>query len=229
MTEPASRPARALRARPRAEVRRGRERAGYEREQAYAILDAGILAHVGFASAGSPFVIPMLYARDGDSLLLHGAVASRLQRALASGIECCVTVTHLDGIVLARSHFHHSVNYRSLVVFGRARPVADPMAKRAALVRFVDWVLPGRAADSRAANARELGATSVLALPIAEFSAKVRNRGPKDHPDDLAARTWAGVVPLALRCGVAQPDEGCERDALPEYVGALLTNGPGRR
>src|SRR5262245_14995081 len=132
------------RIRARHEVDRVRERASYERESAYAVLDAGLVAHVGFAAGAQPFVIPMLYARDGDALLLHGSVASRLMASLAEGIECCVAVTHLDGLVLARSHFHHSANYRSVVVFGKAVAVLDPGAKVAALARFVEFVMPGR-------------------------------------------------------------------------------------
>ena len=202
-----SRPAR-RRPAPRQQVRRIRERASYEPATVHAILDAGFLAHVGFVVEGQPFVIPMLYARDGDSLLLHGSVASRQQQTLAGGIECCASVTHVDGLVLARSHFHHSVNYRSVVVFGRAHALTDAAAKAAALQRFVDAMIPGRAADARAADAQELAATSVLVMQIVDASAKVRAHGVKDHPDDLALPVWAGVVPMraAFDAPVPEPD-----------------------
>lgn len=215
-------PARLRRPRPRHEVDRIRERASYDREAAYAILDAGVVAHVGFATGTQPFVIPMLYARDGDALLLHGSVASRLTGALAAGIECCVAVTHLDGLVLARSHFHHSANYRSVVAFGHAAALTEPADKIAALTRFVEFVLPGRAADTRAADAAELAATTVLRMPIADFSVKVRTGGVKDHPDDMASPAWAGVLPLALHCGAPQPDADA---ALPSYLGQVLAIG----
>jgi nitroimidazol reductase NimA-like FMN-containing flavoprotein (pyridoxamine 5'-phosphate oxidase superfamily) len=214
------------RQRARNEVDRIRERGSYDREAAYAILDAGLVAHVGFAAGAQPFVIPMLYARDGDALLLHGSVASRLTRTLADGIECCVAVTHLDGLVLARSHFHHSANYRSVVAFGRAVAVTDPGAKVAALARFVEFVLPGRAADTRAADPAELAATTVLHMPIADLSAKVRTGGVKDHPDDLASAAWAGVLPLALACGAPLADSEAP---LPDYLARVLARGIERR
>ena len=199
----ASRPPRGARHR----VERIRERANYDRAAVHAVLDAGFLAHVSFAAGGQPFVIPMLYARDGERVLLHGSVASRLINALAEGIEACVAVTHLDGLVLARSHFHHSVNYRSAVLFGRAVAITDPAQKVAALARFVDALLPGRSADSRAPDATELAATTVLAMEIADASAKVRAGGPKDHPDDVALPHWAGVLPLVLAPGAPIPAE----------------------
>jgi uncharacterized protein len=210
------------RPRPRHEVVRIRERASYDRATAHAILDAGLVAHVAFATGAQPFVIPMLYARDGDALLLHGSVASRLTGALAEGVECCIAVTHLDGLVLARSHFHHSANYRSVVAFGRAVAVTDAADKVAALARFVDFVLPGRAADTRAADAAELAATTVLRMPIADCSVKVRTGGAKDHPDDLASPAWAGVLPLAVSCGTAQPDTDAP---LPGYLERVLARG----
>ncbi len=214
------------RRRARHEVDRVRERASYEREAAHAVLDAGLVAHVGFAVDGQPFVIPMLYARDGDAVLLHGSVASRLTNELAGGIECCVSVTHLDGLVLARSHFHHSANYRSVVVFGRATAVAGD-DKVAALARFVEFVLPGRAADTRAADAAELAATTVLRVPLTAFSVKVRTGGVKDHPDDLSSPAWAGVLPLALACGRPEPDGG--QRAVPAYLERVVASGIERR
>lgn len=214
------------RVRPRHEVDRIRERGSYEREAAYAVLDAGLVAHVGFATGTQPYVIPMLYARDGDALLLHGSIASRLTRTLAEGIECCVAVTHLDGLVLARSHFHHSANYRSVVAFGRATAVTDPAAKVAALARFVEFVLPGRAADTRAADDAELAATTVLRMPVTDFSVKVRTGGVKDHPDDLASPAWAGVLPLALACGAPLADSAAP---VPAYLEQVLARGIERR
>ena len=219
--------ARPRRIRARHELDRIRERASYERDSAYAVLDAGLVAHVGFAAGAQPFVIPMLYARDGDALLLHGSVASRLVKSLAEGIECCVAVTHLDGLVLARSHFHHSANYRSVVAFGRAFAITDPGAKVAALERFVEFVLPGRAADTRAADPAELAATTVLRMPIADFSVKSRTGGVKDHPDDLASPAWAGVLPLALACGAPEPDNASA--PVPDYLARVVSSGIERR
>jgi len=213
----------------RHEVQRVRERASYDRTTVHAILDAAFLAHVGFVVEGQPFVIPMLYARDGDTLLLHGSVASRLQQALAGGIECCVSVTHVDGLVLARSHFHHSVNYRSAVVFGRAHALTDHAAKAAALDRFVEAMLPGRAADARAPDAQELAATSVLVMEIADASAKVRAHGVKDHPDDLTLPVWAGVVPMHTTFGapIADPDHP-NGAGVPAYLESLLAAAAAR-
>ncbi|MBZ0223223.1 MAG: pyridoxamine 5'-phosphate oxidase family protein [Dokdonella sp.] len=181
---------------PRHHVHRSKQRAAYDRSLVHAILDAGLLAHVGFSVDGQPFVIPMLYARDGDALLLHGAVASRLMRALGSGIEACASITHLDGLVIARSQFNHSANYRSVVVFGRATAIEDASAKAAALTRLVDALIPGRAAESRPADRKELAATSVLRLDIVDASAKVRSGDAEDKPEDLALPYWAGVLPL---------------------------------
>ena len=201
-------------------VRRSPERARYDRDAVHAVLDAGWLAHVAFVRDGQPFAIPMLYARDGDTLLLHGSIASRLQRTLAGGVACCVSVTHLDALVLARSHFHHSVNYRSVVAFGTARPIEDPAAKAAALARFVDAFLPGRAADSRPADSQELAATSVLSFAIEDAAAKVRAHGVKDAAEDYALPHWAGVVPMRTAYGEPQADQGIAREP-PAYIAAL--------
>jgi len=200
-------------------VERMRERGAYDRAQVHAVLDAGFIGHVSFAHGTQPFVIPMLYARDGERLLLHGSVASRLINALAEGIECCVAVTHLDGLVLARSHFHHSVNYRSAVLFGRAVAVTDPAEKAAALTRFVDALLPGRSGDSRPPDAAELAATTVLSMEITDASAKVRAGGAKDNREDLALPHWAGVVPLSLVAGTPLPsDDLVGAPVLPDYL-----------
>lgn len=182
----------------RNQVKRIKERGHYDTATLHAVLDAGFLAHVGFVVDSQPFVIPMLYWRDHESLLLHGSIASRLMNSLGEGIPVCVTVTHLDGLVLARSHFHHSVNYRSAVCFGTARVIDDVVEKTAALGYFVDSILPGRAAESRAPDRNELAATHVLRMDIDDFSVKIRDGGAKDDPEDRARREWSGVVPLRL-------------------------------
>jgi nitroimidazol reductase NimA-like FMN-containing flavoprotein (pyridoxamine 5'-phosphate oxidase superfamily) len=190
----------------RTTVKRVPDRASYDVEAAHAILDEGLVAHVGLATDTGPVVIPMLYARDGDRLLLHGSPASRLLRSAAKGLDACVTVTLLDGLVLARSAFHHSVNYRSVVVMGRAVPITDPGERRAALDHLVEAVVPGRTADARPPDERELRATVVLALPLAECSVKARTGGPIDEEDDMGLPVWAGVVPLTTTYGVPVPD-----------------------
>ena len=204
-------------------VERSKARARYDRGSVHAVLDAGMLAHVGFCVDGQPFVIPMLYARDGDSLLLHGSVASRLMRGLGEGIAACIAVTHVDGLVLARSHFDHSVNYRSVVAFGRARVLDEAGAKAAALARFVEALLPGRSSESRAADASELGATTVLLFEIEDASAKVREGGAKENTADLGIPAWAGVLPMRQVYGTPRAEadlvEGVE---LPSSVRNLL-------
>jgi nitroimidazol reductase NimA-like FMN-containing flavoprotein (pyridoxamine 5'-phosphate oxidase superfamily) len=199
-------------------VRRHPERASYDRDSLFAVLDAAFLAHVAFAVDGQPFVIPMLHARDGERVLLHGSVSSRLLATLAGGAPCSLAVTVLDGLVLARSQFAHSVNFRSAVVFGRATEVTDPDDKARCLWRLTDAIVPGRAADSRPADAGELAGTRVLALSIEDASVKIRSGGPKDHEADLALPHWAGVVPLALRRGAEIPAEGCAGIPLPPYL-----------
>ncbi len=165
----------------------------------------------------------MLYARDGDAILLHGSIASRLVNALGAGIPACLSVTHVDGLVLARSHFNHSVNYRSVVAFGLARLVADPDEKIAALARLVDTIVPGRAAESRAPDRKELAATNVLRFQIEDASAKVRDGGVKDDDADLSLAHWAGVVPQQPVYGAPIPDPGLARDiALPASVQHLI-------
>ena len=212
--------------RPRHEVRRHPERANYDRVAAYAVLDAACVGHVAFVLDGQPFVIPMLYARDGDRLLLHGGVSSRLLKALATGIECCVAVTHLDGLVLARSQFHHSVNYRSVVVFGHACVIGDMADKATAMVRLVEAIVPGRSADARAADAQELNATVVLGLPIADLSLKSRSGDPSDAVEDLALPVWTGVIPLALRAAPPVPAVDMDRSIpLPAYLDARRATG----
>jgi uncharacterized protein len=215
----------ASKARPRHQVRRIKERARYEREDVYRILDASWIAHVGFSIDGQPFVIPMLYARQGDNIFLHGSIASRLQQQLATGIDVCLSVTLIDGLVLAKSHFHHSTNYRSVVVFGRASAISDAADKVAALAHFVEAMIPGRSGESRAPDANELAATSVLRLEIADASAKLRTGGPKDDPADRELPVWAGVVPVDLQYGTAQPDSDLSAGiALPESVQRLFAS-----
>jgi nitroimidazol reductase NimA-like FMN-containing flavoprotein (pyridoxamine 5'-phosphate oxidase superfamily) len=184
----------------RTKVRRLAERGRYERSLVQEILDEAYVAHVGFVVDGQPRVLPMTYGRVGDDLYLHGAAGNAMLRA-ADGAEVCVTVTLLDGLVLARSAFHHSMNYRSAVLLGIATKVTDEDEKRRAFDAVVEHVLPGRTGTARAADASELRATAVLRLPIQEGSAKVRTGGPKDDPEDMDLPVWAGVIPLSLVAG----------------------------
>lgn len=183
---------------PRTKVKRIPDRARYDREVIDAILDEALVCHVGFVVDGKPFVIPTLHARVGDELVIHGSAASRMMRGLAEGIEVCITVALLDGLVLARSAFHHSVNYRSVVIFGKARLVDDPDEKMNALKAFTNHVEPGRWELVREPNELEMKATTVLAIPIDEASAKVRTGGPVDDEDDMKIDVWAGVIPLSV-------------------------------
>jgi uncharacterized protein len=192
------------------------ERGSYDRALAHAVLDEGIVAHVGLATDDGPVVIPMLYARDSERLLLHGSAASRLLRGgAAAGTDLCVTVTLVDGLVLARSAFHHSMNYRSVVVFGRATAITDPGEKRAALDRYVDHVVPGRGADVRPPSDKELRTTLVLALPLDESSVKVRAGGPLDDDEDMDLPVWAGVIPLATAAGTPVTADDLRADIAP--------------
>jgi uncharacterized protein len=182
----------------RTTVRRLSNRGHYDRETVHAILDEALICHVGFVVEGRPVVIPTIHWREDDTLYIHGSVASRMLRSLKDGVECCVTVTLLDGLVLARSAFHHSVNYRSVVVFGTAREVTDREEKVKTLEALVEHVVRGRSKDVRQPNESELRVTTVLALPIDEASAKVRTGGPVDDDEDYALPVWAGVIPLRL-------------------------------
>ncbi|MEO7324789.1 MAG: pyridoxamine 5'-phosphate oxidase family protein [Dokdonella sp.] len=208
-------------------VERTKSRAHYDRDTVHAILDAGMIAHVGFCVDGQPFVIPMLYARDGEALVLHGSVASRLVNQLGEGIAACISVTHVDGLVLARSHFDHSVNYRSVVAFGRARLIEDATAKTEALARFVEALIPGRSSESRPPDRTELGATHVLHFEIEDASAKIRSGGVKDNPADLGLPHWAGIVPQRIVHGTPEPDERLATSTpLPaSLLGFLARNG----
>lgn len=214
----------------RARVRRIAERGRYDRATIHAILDEGMVCHVAFAAEGRPFVLPMGYARDGARLVLHGSIASRLLRTLADGVEAAVGVTLLDGLVLARSTFHSSMNYRSVVAFGRARPIAGDEAKRRALDLLVEHLAPGRRRDARGPTAGELAATEVLSFDIEEASAKVRTGPPKDDRADLELPIWAGVVPLGLDVGqpLPAPDLAPGIEA-PGYALRYRRPGAGRR
>jgi len=186
---------------PRTKLRRLPKRGAHDRETIDAILDEALISHIGFVHDGRPAVIPTLHARLGDEVLIHGSAASRMLRALAGGIDLCLTATLIDGLVLARSAFHHSVNYRSVVLYGSARLVTEPDEKEAALEAFTERLLPGRWADVRWPTRKELKATNVLTLPIEEGSAKVRSGPPIDDEPDYALDVWAGVVPLTLTRG----------------------------
>ena len=202
---------------PRTRIVREPQRAVYDRDAVNQILDEAFLCHVGFTVEGQPYVIPTSYGRDGDTLYIHGSAASRMLRNLDKGIPVCITVTLLDGLVLARSVFNHSMNYRSVVVLGTATLVDDPAEKLAALRALSEHIIPDRWDDARQPNEKELKATSVLRLPITEFSAKVRVGPAVDDEEDYSFPTWAGVIPLDVTVGAAIRDERCEQD-LPAYL-----------
>jgi len=190
----------------RTQVKRLPDRGKYDAETVHAILDAGFVCHVGFAVGEQPYVIPTNYGRVGDTLYLHGSSASRMLKMLTGRIPVCVTVTLVDGLVLARSAFHHSVNYRSVVILGKAALVDKPEEKMNALEAFTEHVMRGRWKDIRPPNDQELKATTVLSLALAEVSAKVRTGPPKDDAEDYALPIWAGVLPLPIVPGAPIPD-----------------------
>jgi nitroimidazol reductase NimA-like FMN-containing flavoprotein (pyridoxamine 5'-phosphate oxidase superfamily) len=203
----------------RTNLKRLAKRGHFDRETVYSILDEGFICHIGFVVDGQPFVIPTGYARVDDKLYIHGSQASRMLRTLADGVDACVTVTLVDGLVLARSAFHHSLNYRSVVVFGRATLVTDPAEKNSALFAFSEQVVRGRWNDVREPTEAELVQTSVLCLPLEEVSAKVRTGPPIDDDEDYALPIWAGVLPLKLTAGAAIKDPLLPDDLeVPEYV-----------
>jgi nitroimidazol reductase NimA-like FMN-containing flavoprotein (pyridoxamine 5'-phosphate oxidase superfamily) len=208
----------------RTKVRRLADRGRYDRATIHAILDEALICHVGFVVNGAPVVIPTIHWREGDQLYFHGSAASRMLRSLRDGVDACVTVTLLDGLVLARSAFHHSMNYRSVVVFGKAT-VVEGDEKLRALDALVEHVVRGRAGDVRSPNDRELKQTLVLAMPLDEASAKIRTGGPVDDEEDYALPVWAGVVPLRLTPGEPIADRDVAVDP-PEYVRAY-TRSPG--
>lgn len=195
------------------------KRGVYDRDAVYGILDEAFICHVGFAVSDRPVVIPTGFGRVDDRLYIHGSQASRMLRTIGVGIDVCITVTLLDGLVLARSAFHHSINYRSVVIFGRASLVERPEEKLAALVAFSEHVVPGRWAEVREPTDQELKATTVLSLPLTEVSAKVRTGPPIDDEEDYALGVWAGVIPLRLSAGVPIPDPRLPQNiAPPDYA-----------
>jgi len=202
---------------PRTRIVREPQRAVYDRDTINQILDEAFLCHVGFVADGQPFVIPTSFGRDGDLLYIHGSAASRMLRNLDQGVAVCITVTLLDGLVLARSVFNHSMNYRSVVILGTATIIDDPAEKLAALRALSEHILPHRWDDSRQPNEKELKATSVLRLPITEFSAKVRVGPPVDDDEDYTFPTWAGVIPLEMNSSTPIRDDRCEQE-LPAYL-----------
>jgi nitroimidazol reductase NimA-like FMN-containing flavoprotein (pyridoxamine 5'-phosphate oxidase superfamily) len=192
-------------------------RAVYDRDAIYRILDEGFVCHVGFTNEGQPFVIPTLYARLGDALYFHGSAASRMLRGAGAGLPVCITVTLTDGLVLARSVFNHSMNYRSVVALGNATVIEDPVEKLRALQAFTEKLIPGRWTDARQPNDRELKATNILKLPLTEASAKVRTGGVEDDAEDYALQVWAGVIPLRLVADPPLRDGRCD-PAIPTPV-----------
>ena len=211
----------------RVRVRRAPHKGRYERSFIDAVLDRGLVAHLAFVHEGQPCCIPMLYARVGDRIYVHGSTASRLVRTLAGGAPACLTVTLVHGLVLARSAFEHSANYESVVVFGEFEPVADPDERLTAFEAFTNKVLPGRWSEVRPPDRKELKATMILALPMDEASAKVRTGPPNDDDsEDAELETWAGVVPIVSAFGAPEPSPGL-RDGIPlsESIHNLLEKG----
>ena len=203
----------------RTKLKRLPKRGHFDRETVYGILDEGFICHVGFAPGGQPVVIPTGYARVDDKLYIHGSQASRMLKTLSGGVDACVTVTIIDGLVLARSAFHHSMNYRSVVVFGRATLIEDREEKIAALLALSEHIIRGRWNDVREPTEQELRATTVLSLPLVEASAKIRTGPPLDDEEDYALPVWAGVVPLKLEAGEPIPDPRLSAEiSVPEYA-----------
>lgn len=198
----------------RTKIHRKPQRAHYDSATISAIIDEALLCHIAFQDGGSVHCLPMACWREGDHLYIHGASNSRITRALQDG-ECAVTITHLDGLVLARSAFRHSMNYRSVVIYGRFATVDAENIKKSAFAAFIEHVSPGRNALIREPDAAELAGTTLLRLPIAEAAAKIRNWGVEDKSDDLERRIWAGVIPMALRPGEPKPEAGCESQPKP--------------
>ena len=206
-------------------IKRLPKRGVFEREKIYQILDEAFVCHVGFIIDEQPFVIPTLYARRGDELIIHGSSASRMMRNLAAGVDVCVTVTLIDGLVLARSAFHHSMNYRSVVVFGKAELIEEEAEKFEATRLFTEHIVPHRWQEIREPNALELKATTVLRLPITEASAKIRTGDPVDDAEDYDLNVWAGVVPLKLAAGKPIADEKLKAEIpIPDYVSGYERN-----
>jgi nitroimidazol reductase NimA-like FMN-containing flavoprotein (pyridoxamine 5'-phosphate oxidase superfamily) len=200
-------------------LRRLPEKGSHDFELACSVLDDALICHLGFTLDDQPYVLPMACARDGDQLLIHGSVASRMMKNLADGLPCCATVTHLDGLVLARSAFHSSMNYRSVMVFGQARPITEKEQKSRGLDILVEHLIPGRLAELRESTRKELNATALLALPIKSFSVKIGSGPPDDPAADLHQPVWAGVIPITSVSGTPQAapdlDDGIP---LPDYL-----------
>ncbi len=194
----------------RTRVVREPHRGSFDREVIFKILDEGFVCHVGFAMDGQPYVIPTMFARVGEAIYFHGSAASRMLRGVSSGLAVCVTVTLVDALVLARSVFNHSMNYRSVVALGKATLVDEPEEKLAALRAFTEKILPGRWADARQPNDKELKSTSILRLPLTEVSAKMRVGPAEDDADDYAIPVWAGVLPLGITASAPIRDERCD-------------------
>ncbi|MFQ5617048.1 MAG: pyridoxamine 5'-phosphate oxidase family protein, partial [Anaerolineales bacterium] len=204
---------------PRSRIKRVPERGYYDRETIYDILDQGMICHVGIAPEGQPVVIPTLYARVGDEIVFHGAKASRLLKYMQNGGEVCVAVTLVDGLVLARSTFHHSINYRSVVAFGKGRLIDNEVEKMQVLEAISEQLLPGRWADARVPNPKEMKATTVVAVKIEEASAKTRTGPPGDDDEDYALPVWAGVVPIRQVNGQPEADPLLKNGIpVPEYI-----------
>ncbi|HJZ48956.1 MAG TPA: pyridoxamine 5'-phosphate oxidase family protein [Roseiflexaceae bacterium] len=203
----------------RNKVKRLPERGHYDAATIYPIIDAALICHVGFVLDGQPFIIPTLHARRGDTILLHGAKGNRLLRHIQSGGEVCISVTLMDGIVLARSVFHHSINYRSAVLFGKGAVIADDQARLQALEAFTERLIPGRWRDVRQPNEVELKQTTIVAVPIESASAKIRNGPPKDEAEDYDLPVWAGVLPLQHAAGMPIADPQLKPGVeLPDYI-----------
>lgn len=204
----------------RTKVRRRSGRGNYKRATIHSILDEGMVGHVGVVGdSGQPYVIPVLYARDGESVYLHGSPLSRLLSTLADRVPMCLTVTLIDGLVLARSAFHHSMNYRSVVILGEGRSIEDPERKDQALRALVEHIVPGRSDDARGPSRKELKATEVIELEIDEASAKIRTGPPGDASADISLPVWAGELPITTTVGAPVPDAACSLPA-PEYIRA---------
>jgi len=205
----------------RTTLRRHKERGQADRDELYAVLDTGLICHLGVSTDAGPVVLPTAYGREGDTLYLHGSSANRAL-GTADGQQVCVTITLLDGLVCARAVFHHSMNYRSAVIFGTARLVDEPQEKLAALEAVTNHLVPDRWDHARTPSRKELAATAVLALPLDEASVKVRSGGPKDDKEDYDSGIWAGVLPAALTFGPAEPDPALTGDVpIPEHIAAL--------
>lgn len=195
------------------------ERGSTDRELANSILDEGVICHVGFTLHDHPYVVPMAYGRDGDTLLLHGSIVSRLMKSLAYGLPCCVTVTHLDAMVLARSTFHHSMNYRSIMVFGNAKPIEGKTARLKALDVLVEHLIPGRSSDARGPDRKELNATEILAMDIDTFTIKSRTGPPGDVAKDMDLDVWAGLIPMHIATGALEPSPDLKDGVpIPDYL-----------